>query len=99
MDDLLNDTADKVAKTASGKLPEAGVTAEAKADIRKIDPSVGGYRSSDLREQLARQVTDPRNRYFSRALVNRAWKTLVGRGFVEPVDDFRADNPAAHPQA
>lgn len=99
VDDLLNDTADKVAKTASGKLPEVGVTAEAKADIRKIDPSAGGYRSSDLREQLAKQVTDPRNRYFSRALVNRAWKTLVGRGFVEPVDDFRADNPAAHPQA
>ena len=99
VDDLLNDTADKVAKTASGKLPEAGVTAEAKADIRKIDPSAGGYRSSELREQLAKQVTDPRNRYFSRALVNRVWKTLVGRGFVEPVDDFRADNPAAHPQA
>lgn len=99
VDDLLSDTAEKVAKTASGKLPEAGVTAEAKADIRKIDPSAGGYRSSELREQLAKQVTDPRNRYFSRALVNRVWKTLVGRGFVEPVDDFRADNPPAHPKA
>ena len=99
VDDLLNDTADKVAKTASGKLPEAGVTAEAKADIRKIDPASGGFRNSDLREQLARQVTDPRNRYFSRALVNRVWKTLVGRGFVEPVDDFRADNPPAHPES
>ena len=99
VDDLLNDAADKVAKTASGKLPEGGITAEAKADIRKIDPSAGGYRSSDLREQLAKQVTDPKNRYFSRALVNRVWKTLVGRGFVEPVDDFRADNLAAHPQA
>jgi hypothetical protein len=99
VDDLLNDTADKVAKTASGKLPETGVTAEAKADIRKIDPSAGGYKSSELREQLAKQVTDPRNRYFSRALVNRVWKTLVGRGFVEPVDDFRQDNPAAHPLA
>lgn len=99
VDDLLNDTADKVAKTASGKLPEVGVAAEAKADIRKIDPSSGGFKSSELREQLAKQVTDPRNRYFSRALVNRVWKTLVGRGFVEPVDDFRADNLAAHPLA
>ncbi|MGI8982863.1 MAG: DUF1553 domain-containing protein [Pirellulaceae bacterium] len=98
VDDLLNDTADKVAKTASGKLPEGGVTAEAKAEIRKIDPSAGGFKSSELREQLAKQVTDPRNRYFSRALVNRVWKTLVGRGFVEPVDDFRTDNLAAHPQ-
>ena len=99
VDDLLNDTAEKVAKTTSGKVAETGVTAEAKADIRKIDPSAGGYKSSELREQLAKQVTDPRNRYFSRALVNRVWKTLVGRGFVEPVDDFRQDNPAAHPLA
>lgn len=99
VDDLLNDTADKVAKTTSGKLPEAGVTAEAKAEIRKIDPTGGAFRNSDLRAQLAKQITDPRNRYFSRALVNRVWKTLVGRGFVEPVDDFREDNPPAHPAA
>ena len=34
------------------------MTAEAKADIRKIDPSAGGYRSSDLREQLAKHRAD-----------------------------------------
>lgn len=97
VDDLLNDSAEKVAKTASGTLPEEAVTKEAKKDIRKIESTA--YRNSELREQLAKHVTDPRNRYFSRALVNRVWKTLVGRGFVEPVDDFRGDNPAAHPEA
>ena len=30
--------------------------------------------------------------------MNRVWKELVGRAFVEPVDDFRADNPASHPE-
>ena len=44
-------------------------------------------------------MTDPRNRYFSRALVNRVWKTLIGRGFVEPVDDFRVDNKPVMPEA
>ena len=30
-------------------------------------------------------------------MVNRLWKELVGRGFVEPVDDFRGDNEPSHP--
>ena len=39
------------------------------------------------------------NRLFSRNLVNRVWGELLGRGFVNPVDDFRADNPPSHPKA
>ena len=99
VDDLLESTSDKVAKTTNGKLAEELALADAKKDIRKIDVMKGLYKPSELREQLADYVTDPRNRYFSRALVNRVWKTLIGRGFVEPVDDFRADNPAALPEA
>lgn len=99
VDDLLDDASDKVAKTTNGKLAEELATADAKRDIRKIDIQKGLYKPSELREELAVYVTDPRNRYFSRALVNRVWKTLIGRGFVEPVDDFRADNPPAMPEA
>ena len=97
VDDLLDSTADKVAKSTTGKLGEEKAVAEAKTDIRKLDVQ-NAYKASELRADLAQQVTAPSNRYFSRALVNRAWKTLVGRGFVEPVDDFRADNPPAHAQ-
>jgi hypothetical protein len=99
VDDLLESASDKVNKATTGKLAEEAATAEAKKDIRKIDVQKGLYRASELREELAQYVTDPRNRYFSRALVNRVWKTLIGRGFVEPVDDFRADNPPAIPEA
>lgn len=99
IDDLLESTSDKVARATNGKLAEELATAEAKQDIRKIDVQKGLYRPSELREQLAAAVTDPRNRFFSRALVNRVWKTLIGRGFVEPVDDFRNDNPPALPAA
>jgi hypothetical protein len=35
---------------------------------------------------------------FARAQVNRVWFHLFGRGLVEPVDDFRASNPASHPE-
>jgi len=30
--------------------------------------------------------------------VNRVWAHLMGRGLVEPVDDFRLTNPAANPE-
>ena len=30
--------------------------------------------------------------------MNRIWYHLLGRGLVEPVDDFRASNPASHPE-
>jgi len=99
VDDLLAESSEKVDKTTSGKLAAELALAEAKKDIRKIDVNKGMFAPSELREDLAKKVTDPRNMYFSQALVNRVWKTLVGRGFVEPVDDFRDDNPAAHAKA
>jgi mono/diheme cytochrome c family protein len=34
---------------------------------------------------------------FARTQVNRVWANLLGRGLVEPVDDFRASNPPSHP--
>ncbi|QOV89827.1 DUF1549 and DUF1553 domain-containing protein [Humisphaera borealis] len=37
------------------------------------------------------------NRLFAKAQVNRIWAHLMGRGLVDPVDDFRATNPASHP--
>lgn len=38
------------------------------------------------------------NPYFARAFVNRLWRSLMGRGLVEPVDDLRKDNPGTHPE-
>ena len=98
VDDLLEETSAKVDKATTGTLAAEIAAAEAKRDIRKIDVQAGLYKPSELRLQLASAVTDPRNKYFSRALVNRVWKQLIGRGFVEPVDDFRAENPPVHPQ-
>ncbi len=99
VDDLLDSASEKVAKATTGKLAEEAALADSKRDIRKIDVQKGLYKPSELREQLAASVTDPRNKYFSRALVNRVWKTLIGRGFVEPVDDFRVDNKPVMPAA
>jgi hypothetical protein len=53
--------------------------------------------TKDGRAALAEWVTSKDNPYFAKAIVNRLWQTMMGRGLVEPVDDFRATNPASHP--
>jgi hypothetical protein len=54
---------------------------------------------ADRRAALARWLTAPANPWFARAIVNRVWKHLMGRGLVEPVDDMRATNPASNEAA
>jgi hypothetical protein len=51
---------------------------------------------SDIRQDLARWVTSPRNPFFARTMVNRIWSRYFDRGIVDPVDDFRATNPPSH---
>ena len=47
----------------------------------------------DPREALADWITSPDNDFFAQVMANRVWADLMGRGLVEPVDDFRATNP------
>jgi len=51
----------------------------------------------DRRRSLANWLTAADNPYFARAMANRVWAHLTGRGIVEPVDDFRATNPPSNP--
>ena len=50
------------------------------------------------RKHFAEWMTSTENPYFAKAMVNRIWSQLLGRGFVEPVDDMSEDNPSSHPQ-
>jgi hypothetical protein len=52
----------------------------------------------DPREVFAAWLVRADNPWFARALVNRAWSWLLGRGIVHEPDDIRADNPAANPE-
>lgn len=52
----------------------------------------------DPRAVLAAWMTDPKNEYFSGAMVNRVWRHYLGVGLVEPVDDLRASNPPTNPE-
>ena len=60
-------------------------------------PFAGAGSTADRRAELVDWMTSADNPFFSRAIVNRMWKQFMGRGLVEPVDDFRDTNPATHP--
>jgi hypothetical protein len=47
-------------------------------------------------DRLANWLTR-KNPQFSRNVANRVWFHLLGRGIVEPVDDFRDSNPPSNP--
>jgi hypothetical protein len=67
-------------------------------------PKLPGERSfeadevADYRVEFADWLTQPNNPHFARAIVNRLWRAMFGRGLVVPVDDLRATNPATHPE-
>ncbi len=104
VEDLLEDS-DGALATGTSLAAEDGsetglldVQAEARRDAEQLNVRGDLYRPSTLRQELAALVTDPHNLQFSRNLVNRVWHELLGRGFVEPVDDFSDNNPPSHPQ-
>jgi hypothetical protein len=62
-------------------------------------PGVGNLnlaRGADRLAVLADWLTSRDNPFFARVMANRIWYHLIGRGLVEPVDDFRESNPASN---
>jgi hypothetical protein len=51
---------------------------------------------TDRREILAKWLTSAENPFFAKSTVNRIWYHLMGKGIVDPVDDFRDSNPSAN---
>lgn len=64
-------------------------------DDTAIDPLT--HNPKDTRERLAALITAPQNQRFSRVIVNRIWKRLMGAGMVEPVHDWEG-NSSSHPE-
>lgn len=48
--------------------------------------------------ELSNWLTSPQNDRFVKMLANRTWQQVMGRGIVDPVDDFRATNPPSNPE-
>lgn len=52
----------------------------------------------DSRRAFAEWLTSKENDRFARVIVNRTWQRLFGRGLTDPVDDFKDDSKAVHPE-
>ncbi len=89
-------------------------TAEWKEEIVMFDPRVAEGmqgmmpdgttveidRHEDPRIAFADWLIDGSGRdWFCRAMVNRTWAWLFGRGLVHEADDIRPENPPVHPKA
>jgi hypothetical protein len=86
-------------------------TAEWKEEIVYLDPAsaepvkavfpdgktVTILPQQDPREVFADWLIRPDNPWFAKAIVNRVWSWLMGRGIIHEPDDIRQDNPAVNP--
>jgi hypothetical protein len=84
----------EVEHPGTGKPVKPRMLAE-NADGRK--QKAEGDSSTDRLLSVADWLTSPNNRRFAEAQVNRIWFHLLGRGIVDPIDDFRATNPPSNP--
>jgi len=90
----------------AGRDPDYGEPAESakvmhprtKAEVRPAfldGKTLSAQECADSRKLLSEWITS--HPYFAEAAVNRIWSYLLGRGIVDPVDDFRSTNPPTHP--
>ncbi|MCK5834797.1 MAG: DUF1553 domain-containing protein [Lentisphaeria bacterium] len=64
---------------------------EPRSDLTGIFP--GGFpytvkQTEDPRKIFSQWLTHPKNEFFAKALVNRIWFWLMGRGIIQPADDM-----------
>ncbi len=90
----------------SGAVLAAGVVPKAEmesAELFDVPPETAKEKTRvprprySRREEFVRLAVGP-NPFFRRAIVNRVWSMVMGRGLVEPVDQMHAGNPASHPE-
>jgi hypothetical protein len=80
----------KPGSTVEPKWPLSELSAEAVATALAERPN-------DSRDRLAALLTAPQNTRFAQVVVNRVWQRLMGRGIVEPVEDWEKGRPS-HPE-
>lgn len=102
---LLNNAVRKVAEGGFGeyRMPKDGDAknrrgggGEVVAAVFPWDQSKKAEGRGSRRAKLAEFIVG--NRQFAAVQANRIWANLMGRGIVEPIDDFRPKNPPANPE-
>ena len=74
---------------------------------KKVDPVFflgekkipAGMTDKERREAAAKMITDSKNPWFARAVVNRLWYEMTGTAYYLPVDDIGPDRQVVHEPA
>ncbi len=74
--------------------PRSG-QAQAPRFLGGVEPKLEA--NADRREAYTKWLTDPKNPFFARGIVNRYWSYFFHRGIIDPVDDIRSTNPPINP--
>ena len=102
-----------IASSVPGKDRIASIAQPASATMQTFDPAAANLGAlvgifpdgtkvklspnKDPREVFADWLVTPKNPWFTRAIVNRVWAWLMGRGIIHEPDDIRDDNPPSNP--
>ncbi len=82
-------------------LKESGEAKDPRIDKTRAAKFLGDAKNLEPQQDpltgLAKWLTDPHNDRFGQMLANRTWQQVMGRGIVDPIDDFRATNPPSNP--
>lgn len=90
-------TSPEVSEDGKGKGP-ALPTSAVKTGAKFLQGESPAMPSGPYRPVLAQWLVAKENPYFARAMTNRLWHQMFGRGFVNPVDDMHKDNHPSHPE-
>lgn len=105
--DPRKDPAIDTGPTVPSDAPSDQPPAAAGLQTADLDPVLATYpdgktvkipASQDPRQVFATWLISPQNPAFTRAIVNRLWAWLLGRGIIHEPDDIRPDNPPANPE-
>lgn len=66
--------------------------------VEKPSRTVRSVPKFSLRKLLSERLPSEETPEFSRAMANRLWAMLMGRGIVHPLDMHHSDNPPSHPK-
>jgi len=71
---------------------------EEDSDDRYVDPAASPRVPKFSRREAFAKAATTDNPLLARALVNRLWAVLIGRGIVSPVDEMTTRNAPSHPE-
>jgi len=94
--ELVGEETISVARTGEVSHPRTGQPVLPRVPFASAPLPAGEW--DDPRAPFARWLTGPENPLFARAMVNRIWYYVVGKGIVDPVDDLRDSNPPSNPE-